>query len=82
MTKALMVFIDYSWIGALLWALLGLASGALSFLGFFFLGLAGIALHRALYWSSWLLLLVFPIFLFMTLRLAVAWQKLRSERRG
>lgn len=79
MTKALTVLSDYGWIGVLLWSLLGLVLGGLSFLGFFFLGFAGAALPRALYWSSWLLLLLFPIFLFVTLRIAVAWQKLRSE---
>jgi hypothetical protein len=82
MTKALMILSDYGWVGVLLWTILGLALGGLTLLGFFCLAFAGVALPRALYWLSWILLLLFPTFFFVTLRLAIDWQKLRSERRA
>jgi hypothetical protein len=78
--KALAALSDYGWIGLLLWGFLGLICAGLACVGFFVLGFAGIAAPRALYWSSWLFLLIFPTYLFATLRIGVAWLGHRRER--
>jgi hypothetical protein len=72
---------DYGWMAVLLWAVPGLVFAGLAFIGFWGLGFAGAAMPSALFWGSWISIMLFLAYLFVTVRICAAFLRQRSKKR-
>lgn len=79
-SKGLEVLSDYGWLAVILWAVLGLVLAGLALIGFWGLGFAGTAMPSGLYWASWLSVLLFLTYLFVTVRVSAAFIRQRIKK--
>jgi hypothetical protein len=80
-SKAVEALSDYGWMAVLLWAILGLAFAGLALIGFLGLGFAGTAMPSTLYWASWISIMSFLAYMFVTVRICAAFLRQRSKKR-
>jgi len=80
-SKAVEALSDYGWMAVLLWAVPGLVFAGLALIGFWGLGFAGAAMPSTLYWASWISIMLFLAYLFMTVRICAAFLRQRSKKR-
>ncbi len=80
-SKAVEALSDYGWMAVLLWAVPGLVFADLALIGFWGLGFAGTAMPSTLYWASWISIMSFLAYLFVTVRICAAFLRQRSKKR-
>ncbi|NYF52912.1 hypothetical protein HDF12_003311 [Edaphobacter lichenicola] len=71
---------DYGWLAVILWAVPGSVLVGLVLIGFWGLGFAGTAMPSGLYWLSWLSVLLFLTYLFVTVRVGVVFIRQRINK--
>jgi hypothetical protein len=80
-SKGVEVLSNYGWLAVILWAVSGSVLVGLALIGFWGLGFAGTAMPSGLYWVSWLSVLLFLTYLFLTVRVGAAFirQRIRKD---
>jgi hypothetical protein len=71
---------NYGWLAVILWAVPGSFLVGLALIGFLGLGFAGTAMPSGFYWVSWLSVLLFLTYLFVTVRVGVAFIRQRIKK--
>jgi hypothetical protein len=71
---------NYGWLAVILWAVPGSVLAGLTLIGFWGLGFAGTAMPPGLYWVSWLSVLLFLTYLFVTVRVGAAFIRQRVKK--
>ena len=79
-SKGVEVLSDYGWLAVILWAVPGSVLAGLALIGFWGLGFAGTAMPSGLYWVSWLSVPLFLTYLFVTVRVGIAFIRLRIKK--
>ena len=79
-SKAVEALSDYGWMAVLLWAVPGLVFADLALIGFWGLGFAGAGMPSGLFWVSWLPILLFLTYLFVTVRVGTAFIRQRIKK--
>jgi hypothetical protein len=74
------VLSDYGWVAVIRWGVPGLVLAGLALIGFWALGFAGTAMPSGLYWVSWLSVLLFLTYLFVTVRVGVTFVRQRIKK--
>jgi hypothetical protein len=78
-SKGVKVLSNYGWLAVILWAVPGSVLAGLALIGFWGLGFARTAILSELYWVSWLSLLLFLIYLFVTVGVSPAFTRQRIK---
>jgi hypothetical protein len=71
---------DYGWLAVILWAIPGSVVAGLALIGLWGLAFAGTAMPSGLYWVSWLSVLLFLTYLFVTVRVGAAFIQQRIKK--
>ena len=71
---------NYGWLAGILWTVPGAVLTGLVLVGFWGLGFAGTAMPSELYWVSWLSVLLFITYLFVTVRIGPAFLRQRIKK--
>jgi hypothetical protein len=79
-SKGVEVLSNYGWLAVILWAVPGSVLAGLALVGFWGLGFAGTATPSGLYWVSWLSVLLFLTYLFVTVRVGAAFIRQRIKK--
>jgi hypothetical protein len=78
-SKGVEVLSNYGWLAVILWVAPGSVLAGLVLIGFWGLGFAGTAMPSGLYWVSWLSVLLFLTYLFVTVRVGAAFIRQRIK---
>ena len=79
-SKGVEVLSDNGWLAVILWAVPGSVLAGLALVGSWGLAFAGIAMPSGLYWVSWLSVLLFLTYLFVTVRVGAAFIRQRIKK--
>jgi hypothetical protein len=79
-SRGVEVLSNYGWLAVILWAVPGSVVASLALIGFWGLGFAGTAMPSGLYWVSWLSVMLFLAYLFVTVRVGAAFIRQRIKK--
>ena len=79
-SKRVEVLSNYGWLAVILWTIPGSVLVGLALIGFWGLSFAGTAMPCRLYWVSWLSVLLFLTYLFVTVRVGAAFMRQRIKK--
>jgi hypothetical protein len=80
-SKGVEVLSNYGRLAVILWAVPGFVFAGLALIGFWGLGFAGTAMPSTLYRASWISIMLFLAYLFVTVRICAAFLRQRSKKR-
>jgi hypothetical protein len=78
--KGVELLSDYGWLAVILWAVPGSVLAGVALIGFWGLGFAGAGMPSRLFWVSWLPILLFLTYLFVTVRVGVTFIRKRIKK--